>query len=344
MPGFNPDLSMLQQYEGYSPNAYEDWSYRPGTNERYMSGYRYGWGQTAPSADATIGSEEDAIRMLEDDVNTNYLPGILRVIPEDVLNSLGSTRQGVLVDLAHNYGSIPHRLYAALQSGDHEAIARAIEGLAGDNNGINRHRRMGEAAAWRAGGGTATQSGAGIRNTGGAGFLGGRQGPPQTGGTNDGSNGGEGGISGLRSHPILERMAADQSHPYMQNFAEGVLERAGRGEGLIGIADRIRDRRDARVASGTTVMDNVMDNVVTPIRNRISTALGNDGTVEMPMVNTPKGAFIPQPIDPKLLAQKEMMAANMTAPVATPIAKGPGLMPPDATTQAYILAKQARLA
>jgi hypothetical protein len=58
-------------------------------------------------------------------------------LPENVRASLTS--------IAYNYGTIPSRIVPAVQSGNPETIARAIESLAGDNKGINAGRRMQEA-------------------------------------------------------------------------------------------------------------------------------------------------------------------------------------------------------
>ena len=54
-----------------------------------------------------------------------------------------------LTSIAYNYGSIPDRLMSSIQSGNVEAIAKAVEGLAGDNDGVNRSRRLREAEVIR---------------------------------------------------------------------------------------------------------------------------------------------------------------------------------------------------
>ena len=64
----------------------------------------------------------------------------------DVLPGNVST---ALTGIAYNYGSVPQRLVAAIKSGDVESIAVAVEGLADDNDGVNRSRRMEEAAMIR---------------------------------------------------------------------------------------------------------------------------------------------------------------------------------------------------
>jgi hypothetical protein len=58
---------------------------------------------------------------------------------------LPENTRAALTSIAYNYGTIPSRLVPAVQSGNSEEIARAIEGLAGDNKGINASRRMQEA-------------------------------------------------------------------------------------------------------------------------------------------------------------------------------------------------------
>jgi GH24 family phage-related lysozyme (muramidase) len=67
----------------------------------------------------------------------------------DVWTSLPGNVSGPLTSVAYNYGSLPKRILAAVKSGDKEAIATAVEGLAGDNGGINSRRRLREASIIR---------------------------------------------------------------------------------------------------------------------------------------------------------------------------------------------------
>lgn len=138
-------IDLLAGYEGFSGTPYEDWSYRPGTGERYMSGYRNGYGQTA-TADAAPITEDQARQQLAATITNEYIPSIVGAIGADAYSAMTPDQQGVLISLVHNYGSLPGRIIPALQSGDPAAIGQAIAGLANDNNGINANRRNSEAA------------------------------------------------------------------------------------------------------------------------------------------------------------------------------------------------------
>ena len=71
--------------------------------------------------------------------------GIAGKVGQPAWDALNPGTQGALTSIGYNYGSLPDRLVPSVQSGDTDAIARAIEGLAGDNSGINESRRMLEA-------------------------------------------------------------------------------------------------------------------------------------------------------------------------------------------------------
>jgi hypothetical protein len=57
--------------------------------------------------------------------------------------------QAALTSVAYNYGRLPTTVSSAVVTGNPEAVAKAIEGLQGHNDGINRDRRLREAAIIR---------------------------------------------------------------------------------------------------------------------------------------------------------------------------------------------------
>lgn len=60
--------------------------------------------------------------------------------------ALPANVQAGLTSVAYNYGSLPSKVVSAARTGNPAAIAQAVAGLSGDNKGINRKRRMQEAA------------------------------------------------------------------------------------------------------------------------------------------------------------------------------------------------------
>ena len=89
-------------------------------------------------------AERDIVRRTAEfqDVIRGQVSGkTFNVLPENV--------QAALTSIAYNYGSLPKRIVPAVKSGDPARIAKAVEGLAGDNDGINARRRFREAAIIR---------------------------------------------------------------------------------------------------------------------------------------------------------------------------------------------------
>lgn len=152
--GVDAGVRFLDQYEGFSATPYEDWSYRPGTGERYMSGMRIGYGQDATGMPGTV-TQEQAQAALRRQIETQYIPSIVNTIGADRWAALNADQQGVLISLVHNYGSLPNRILDEIATGNPQAISQAIAALGSDNNGINRNRRNSEAAAFAGGGGPA---------------------------------------------------------------------------------------------------------------------------------------------------------------------------------------------
>jgi GH24 family phage-related lysozyme (muramidase) len=141
-------FDLVRNLEGYQENAYYD-----------VNAYRTGYGSdTVTKADGTVvkvtestmvtraDAERDLARRLND-----FTAKSERKVGAESWSALDETTRAALTSIAYNYGSIPDRLMPAIKSGDKETIALAVEKLAGDNEGINRDRRMQEAAAIRTG-------------------------------------------------------------------------------------------------------------------------------------------------------------------------------------------------
>ncbi len=64
-------------------------------------------------------------------------------------DGLPEQAKAALTSVAYNYGSLPHKVVKAAQSGDLTRIADAVESLKGHNKGINAKRRIKEAALIR---------------------------------------------------------------------------------------------------------------------------------------------------------------------------------------------------
>jgi len=145
IPGPRQDLTtdLIKQREGFIEKPKYD-----------VNAYRAGYGSdTVTLADGTVQkvtpgmrvSREDAERDLQRRIQTEFVPKAAAKVGEDVWSGLPENTRAALTSVAYNYGTIPSRIVPAVQSGNPEAIARAIESLADDNKGINAGRRMQEA-------------------------------------------------------------------------------------------------------------------------------------------------------------------------------------------------------
>lgn len=119
-----------------------------------VNAYRAGYGSdTVTLPDGSVQkiepgmrvSREDAERDLQRRINTEFVPKAAAKVGEENWARLPENVRASLTSIAYNYGTIPSRIVPAVQSGNPETIARAIESLAGDNKGVNAGRRMQEA-------------------------------------------------------------------------------------------------------------------------------------------------------------------------------------------------------
>ncbi|RCI79527.1 hypothetical protein DNK03_08140 [Brucella anthropi] len=138
----NLSLDVIRKHEGFRENPYWD-----------VNAFRVGYGSdTITAADGspvrvTKGmkvSREDAERDLTRRVG-EFQQGIRQDIGGENWGALSENTKAALTSVAYNYGSLPKSVVAAAKSGDPEAIATAIEGLRGHNEGINAGRRQEEA-------------------------------------------------------------------------------------------------------------------------------------------------------------------------------------------------------
>ena len=89
-------------------------------------------------------TQEDADRDLFRRIRTEFMPTAAKAAGA-AWGMLAPNQKAVLTSIAYNYGEIPERILSAVRSADTKAIADAIRGLGGDNDGINRKRRNAEA-------------------------------------------------------------------------------------------------------------------------------------------------------------------------------------------------------
>ena len=146
IPGPRQDLAtnITKGFEGFRSTPYFD-----------VNADRVGYGSsTVTREDGTVEkvrkgmapiTELDAERDLQRRIQTEFVPKAAAKVGEDVWSGLPENTRAALTSVAYNYGNIPSRIVPAVQSGNPEAIARAIEGLAEDNKGVNAGRRMQEA-------------------------------------------------------------------------------------------------------------------------------------------------------------------------------------------------------
>jgi len=145
MPSARQDLTtdLIKQREGFISKPEYD-----------VNAYRAGYGSdTVTRADGSVErvkpgmsvSREDAERDLQRRIQTEFVPKAAAKVGEENWSRLPENTRAALTSIAYNYGNIPNRIVPAVQSGNPEAIAKAIESLAGDNKGVNAGRRMQEA-------------------------------------------------------------------------------------------------------------------------------------------------------------------------------------------------------
>lgn len=139
--------AVLRNVEGFRATPYWD-----------ENAYRIGYGSdTITREDGTVVKVVQGMRITKADAERDlarrvkeFESGAARDSGE-AWNNLSPDQQAALTSVAYNYGSLPKRVVKAIQTGDANTIANAVESLADHNGGINRKRREAEAAIIRGG-------------------------------------------------------------------------------------------------------------------------------------------------------------------------------------------------
>jgi len=141
---------LLKGFEGFRGSPYWD-----------VNAHRLGYGSdTITNPDGTVRrvqkgdrvTREDADRDLFRRISTEFMPIAARAAGE-AWSLFAPHQRAALTSIAYNYGKIPGRILDAVRSADTRAIAAAIRGLGGDNDGINQRRRNEEARLFEMTGG-----------------------------------------------------------------------------------------------------------------------------------------------------------------------------------------------
>lgn len=141
-PGQMAGADFLRTREGFRAGPYFD-----------VNAQRAGFGSdTTTRADGSVVpvrqgmtvSREDAERDLARRVPL-FEQRVIAAIGPEAYAAMPPNAQAALISIAYNYGSLPGRIRNAAMSGDLAALAKAVQGLAGDNRGVNAERRGAEA-------------------------------------------------------------------------------------------------------------------------------------------------------------------------------------------------------
>jgi GH24 family phage-related lysozyme (muramidase) len=139
-----PDTAtgLIAEFEGFREGAYWD-----------VNAFRAGFGSdTITLADGTVKSINETSVVTREDAERDlarraeeFATVAKRQVGSDVWTNLPGNVTNALTSIAYNYGSLPDRIVPAVKSGDVEEIARAVETLKNDNDGVNSRRRQREA-------------------------------------------------------------------------------------------------------------------------------------------------------------------------------------------------------
>lgn len=142
-PGQTAAADFLRRREGFRESPYYD-----------VNAFRAGYGSdTATLADGTVVPVRQGMTVSREDAErdlTRRIPEferrVVSAVGQDQYAALPPNAQAALISIAYNYGTLPGSIRAAARSGDPAALAQAVAGLAGDNEGVNAIRRREEAA------------------------------------------------------------------------------------------------------------------------------------------------------------------------------------------------------
>ena len=140
-------MDLTRKFEGFREKPYFD-----------VNAQRVGYGsdtvttpegKVVPVTKSTTTTQKDAERDLKRRIETEFIPKAAAQVGQENWDRLPENVAGALTSVTYNYGSLPNKVAAAVKTGNVNAIANAVEALADDNKGVNRGRRMSEAATIR---------------------------------------------------------------------------------------------------------------------------------------------------------------------------------------------------
>jgi GH24 family phage-related lysozyme (muramidase) len=142
-PGQTAAADFLRRREGFRESPYYD-----------VNAFRAGYGSdTVTLADGRVVPVRQGMTVSREDAErdlTRRIPEferrVVSAVGQDQYAALPPNAQAALISIAYNYGTLPGSIRAAARSGDPAALAQAVAGLAGDNQGVNAGRRREEAA------------------------------------------------------------------------------------------------------------------------------------------------------------------------------------------------------
>lgn len=132
---------VLRELEGFKGTPYYDVNaFRAGYGS---DTYTTADGQVIPVTRNSRVSREDAERDLDRRIRDEF-GARARATAGEAWDTYNPLQKAALTSVAYNYGSIPDRISSEVRSGNPESVAKAIMSLAGDNEGVNRRRRIKE--------------------------------------------------------------------------------------------------------------------------------------------------------------------------------------------------------
>lgn len=140
MSVYSDAAAFIAKFEGHREHAYWD-----------VNHYRIGYGSDTvgsgmtPCGKNSTETREEAIINLQMRI-PRFVGAIAAQIGSVNWSKLSPNEQIALIDIAYNYGRLPHSVAWACTHGGTAAISHAIINHEHDNQGINARRRSAEAA------------------------------------------------------------------------------------------------------------------------------------------------------------------------------------------------------
>lgn len=139
---------LLREFEGFRETPYWD-----------VNALRAGYGSdTVTRADGSVERVAKGTRVSRADAERDlarraaeFEKAAAVTVGEERWAGLPPNARAALTSVAYNYGSLPDSVVKAIDTGDTEEIASAVEGLKGHNGGVNSKRRQREADIIRGG-------------------------------------------------------------------------------------------------------------------------------------------------------------------------------------------------